>query len=299
MNILKKWAIVTRLESVTLAVTSIGLGSTLAAFSGSFSWRVGILAALTASLLQVICNLANDYGDFLHNADLINPIKPPSAIQTQLVTLTQVEQILPWLMGAAMGCGLYLLHTAKLTWIDSLAFVLLGILASIAAITYTLGKKPYGYHGWGDIAVFSFFGFLGVGGTFYLHTQQHSSVWLWPTISYGSMTVGILNVNNIRDLSADKKANKNTLPVRIGRRTAIYYHWGLLTTSIVAILWFLLHYVNTPWPYTCLCVTPWLIKHGIAVSRLEVTQLTQQLQSLVCTVLIFVTLLSVGLLLGT
>ena len=151
-----------RLETIPLALSGVVLGSSLAAFSGRFSWLVGILAALTASLLQVICNLANDYGDLAHGADPINKVKLPSAIQTGLVTLAQVKQILPWLVGVAVGCGILLLCVAKLSWMGIAAFVMLGILSIIAAITYTLGKRPYGYYGFGDVAVFVFFSLVAV-----------------------------------------------------------------------------------------------------------------------------------------
>ncbi len=297
MSPIKKWILAMRLETIPLALSSVVLGSSLAAFSGQFSWMVSILAALTASLLQVICNLANDYGDLVHGADPINKVKLPSALQTGLVTLAQVKQILPWLVGAAVGCGIFLLCVARLSWMGIAVFVLLGILTIIAAITYTLGKRPYGYHGFGDVAVFVFFGLVGVGGTFYLHTQHLSSIWLWPAVSFGSLTVGVLNVNNIRDLSADTQVAKNTIPVHIGRKAALYYHWCLIAVSIVAVLAFLLCHVHTPWPYACLCTVPLLLRHGMVVSRQGPAQLTKQLQHLVLIIIVFVALLSTGLIL--
>lgn len=297
MHNIKKWVIATRLETITLALSSTGLGSALAAFTGTFDWRIGVLAAWVASLLQIVCNLANDYGDFVRGADPINKVKPPSAIQTSLVTLAQVRRALPWLVGAAMGCGTLLLHVAKLAYTGMVIFAFLGISAVVAAITYTMGSKPYGYRGWGDVAVFVFFGLVGVGGTFYLHTQQANSVWLLPAMSCGSLVVGVLNVNNIRDLSADAQAGKNTIPVRFGRKAALCYHWCLITVSVVSVLAFLLHYVHTFWPCTCLCTVPLLLRHGMMVSHQRPAQLTEQLQGLVCIMLVFVVLLSVGLVL--
>jgi 1,4-dihydroxy-2-naphthoate octaprenyltransferase len=297
MNSIKKWVIATRLETIPLALSSIGLGSALAAFTGTFDWRIGVLAAWEASLLQIVCNLANDYGDFVHGADPMNKVKPPSAIQTGLVTLAQVRGALPWLVGATVGCGVLLLYAAKLAHMGMLVFTFLGMFAVVAAITYTMGNKPYGYQGRGDVAVFIFFGLVGVGGTFYLHTQQFSSMWLLPAMSCGSLAVGILNVNNIRDLSADAQVGKNTIPVRFGRKIALYYHWCLLTVSVVAVLVFLLCYVHTPWPYACLCTVPLLLRHGMAVGRQGPAQLTEQLQGLVFTMLVFVVLLSAGLIL--
>ena len=297
VSTLKKWAIAARLETTLLALASVGLGSTLAACRGTFDWRLGVLAAITASLLQIVCNLANDYGDLVHGSDLINTVKPSSAIQTGLITSAQVRRVLPWLVGAAVGSGLLLLCTARLVWMDFAVFVTLGVLAVIAAITYTLGNKPYGYQGWGDVAVFVFFGLVGVGGTFYLHTQRLSSIWLLPAISCGSLAVGVLNVNNIRDLDADAQAGKKTIPVRIGRKAALYYHWCLLVVSIVSVLTFLVCYASTPWSYACLCVIPLLLRNGMAVSHQDPAQLTEQLQRLVFALIAFVVLLSVGLIL--
>ncbi len=297
MHNIKKWMIATRLETITLALSSIGLGSALAAFTGIFDWRVGVLAALIASLLQITCNLANDYGDLVHGADPINKAKLPSAIQTGLVTLKQVKRALQWLVVIILGLGAALLYWAVLSPVALGFFIVLGVLAVIASITYTMGNKPYGYQGWGDVAVFFFFGFVGVGSTFYLHTQQLNSIWLLPAMSCGSLVVGVLNVNNLRDLSADAQVGKNTIPVRIGRKAAVHYHWGILTVSIVAVLAFLLRYVHTFWPYACLCTVPLLLRHGMAISRQDPAQLTEQVQGLVLIALVFVALLSVGLIL--
>ena len=288
MNPVKQWAIATRLETIPLALASVGLGSALAAFAGAFDWRVAVLAMLTAALLQIVCNLANDYGDLVHGADPINDVKLPSAIQTGLVTLAQVRRALQWLVVTTLWCGIMLLYAAMLPPLAIGAFVLLGILAVVAAITYTLGNRPYGYQGWGDVAVFLFFGLVGVGGTFYLHTKQLSSVWLWPAISHGSLVVGVLNVNNIRDMATDVQVGKKTLAVRIGRKAALRYHWCLLAISMGAALVFLLLHARQPWHYKGFVLGfYWLVRHGMAVSRQAPDKLTKQLQNLVLLIIAF------------
>ena len=282
MHIIKQWAIATRLATIPLALASVGLGSASAAFTGVFDWRVGVLAALTAALLQLICNLANDYGDLVHGADLCNDVKPPSALQTGLVTPRQVRCALQGLVGAAVGSGILLLYTAMLPPIAMGTFVLLGILAVMAAITYTMGSQPYGYQGWGDVAVFVFFGLVGVGGTCYLHTQQLTSVWLLPAISHGSLVVGVLNINNIRDRLPDAQAGKKTLAVRLGSRAALRYHWCLLATSMGASLGgVFLHAKSYGYYAACLGGFYLLIRNGRAVSRQPPDKLNKQLQDLV------------------
>lgn len=296
-KIYKKWILAARLGTALLALASVGLGSALAAWTGNHNWLVSLLAAGTAALLQVSCNVANDYGDFVRGADPANKVKLPSAMQTGLVTPQQIKRVLPWLVGGAMGCGACLLYLAKLTGIDWIVFLVLGLAGGIASLTYTLGDKPYGYQGWGDVAVFVFFGLIGVGGTFYLHTTQLRFIWLLPAIGYGSLVTGVLNINNIRDMQADAQVGKRTLPTRIGRQGAIVYHWGLLAASIVSILIFLGYYVRTPWPYVCLCMIPALLHNGWSVSQQPPAQLNKVLQQLVRSSLIFTTLLSIGLLL--
>jgi len=299
VSILKKWVVATRLETTVLACASVGLGSALAAYAGTFRLWVGLWAALTASLLQVVCNLANDYGDFVQGADLLNTAKVPSAIQTALVTREEVRLAVQWLVVPTLGCGLMLLHEAKLPVLVLALFLLVGFLAVVAAITYTVGQRPYGYRGWGDVAVMLFFGLVGVGGTFYLHTQQLSSLWLGPALSHGCLVVGVLNVNNIRDIVPDAQAGKCTIPVRIGRIAALYYHWALLGCSMLAMLVFLRYHAPTaPWLYLCTSLGPCLWQHGRAVCSSTPAQLTQQLQLLVLLDLLLVGLLSVGLLLS-
>ena len=292
---ISKWAIATRVETTSLAVASVGLGSALAAWHGLFHWRIGFLSVLTAVFLQIICNLANDYGDFVRGADPINKAKPPSALQTNLVTLKEVKRAIQWLLIPTIGVGGALLYCSGIASVTLLFFILLGGLCVVAAITYTLGDQPYGYQGWGDVAVFTFFGLVGVGGTFYLHTQQLSTVWLLPATSCGLLAVAVLNVNNIRDIVADAKVGKKTIPVRIGKNAALGYHWCLLVGSLVAVVVFLALYTHTPCSYGCICMAPLLLRHGIAVGRTEATQLSAQLQQLVFIIIGFIGLLSAGL----
>ena len=111
-----------------------------------------------------------------------------------------------------------------------------------------MGNWPYGYYGFGDIAVFIFFGLIGVGGTFYLHTHQLNKLWLLPAISHGSLIVGVLNLNNLRDLVPDAQVGKKTLAVRWGRNSMVYYHWALIVVSLGASMVFWILYSRSYWP---------------------------------------------------
>ena len=116
-----------------------------------------------------------------------------------------------------------------------------------------------------------------------------------PALAHGCLTVGVLNVNNLRDLATDRKVGKRTVPVRIGRQAALGYHWSLLAASVLAVLAFLWCHARTPWPCVCLCTVPWLLQHGRAVCQRPPAQLSQELQRLVQLILVFATLLAMGL----
>ena len=121
-----------------------------------------------------------------------------------------------------------------MNWNAILFFLALGILSILAAIAYTVGKKPYGYIGLGDISVLIFFGFVGVMGSYYLFTQQITWREILPALSCGLFSIGVLNVNNIRDIDSDAKAGKFSIPVRIGRKNSIRYHWFLLICGLLS-----------------------------------------------------------------
>lgn len=284
-----------RAETALLAILSIGLGNALAVFAGTFNKGVSLLATLTAILLQLVCNLANDCGDMARGADYINVVKPPSALQAGLVTLSQVKWAMLLLVTLTSGLGLWLLHQATLPMMSYSFFVFLGMTAITAAVGYTLGDRPYGYEGWGDLAVFAFFGVVGVGGTFYLHTQRLSGLWLLPAVSYGSLAVAVLNLNNIRDHDADMQVGKRTLPVQYGLAWAIRYHRLLLISALVsAVIFTMLHY-QSPYQWGFVAAVPLLLQNGYAVGHTKAEQLTPQLERAIKAAVIFAVFLGAGL----
>lgn len=168
------WFSTARPKTLPLALASILIGSALAAWQGKFDWLTTLLAFITTILLQILSNFANDYGDHIKGSDTSERIGPLRAIQHGAITGEQLKKALIFvaILSFISGCGL--IGYAYQSWQDLVVFALLGILAIVAAITYTVGKKPYGYLGLGDISVLIFFGFLAVLGTFYLqaHTLQ-------------------------------------------------------------------------------------------------------------------------------
>lgn len=247
------WIAAFRLRTLPLASASIIMGGALAATVDAHRWSVTLLALLTAILLQVLSNLANDYGDFQNGADLAGRTGPDRMVASGQISATAMK--------TAMGvCGLLALVSGiGLLWVAftgfSLAFagmLLLGLLAIGAAVKYTAGKNPYGYAGLGDVSVLLFFGLVGVMGSFYLHT----GAWWWnmllPAIGLGLLSTAVLNLNNLRDRESDTRAGKRSIPVRIGANWGVRYHNMLVLLGSLSMLWF----ARGDWSHLHL---PWLI----------------------------------------
>ncbi len=229
------WLDAARPKTLPLAVASILTGSAVAGSQGRFSLAITVLALLTALLLQILSNLANDYGDAVKGTDNENRLGPQRAIQSGLVTpaTMRTAMIFNIILTLVSGASLILLACDNLS--DMMGFVILGILAIAASITYTVGNKPYGYRGLGDLSVLIFFGWLGVAGTFYLQAGEISSVIMLPATACGLLAVGVLNINNLRDIDNDRACGKNTLAVRMGPQWGRKYHIVLLASATLCL----------------------------------------------------------------
>jgi len=234
------WLHAIRLRTLPLALASILMASFLAYYYQAFRWEILVLAASTTTLLQILSNLANDYGDSIHGADSLEREGPIRAVQSGIIPLREMKVAMYIFAGLSLLSGILLLYVAVSSWLMFWAFIALGLLAIGAAITYTSGSNPYGYMGLGDISVFLFFGLTGVLGTFFLHMMDLELAVIWPAISLGLFSTAVLNINNIRDIKADTKAGKRSIPVRIGKDAAIKYNWALIIGGNVFLLIFVL-----------------------------------------------------------
>ena len=197
----------------------------------------------------------------------------------------------------SLASGLLLLWSSfGDNWWQFLLFLAVGLGAILAAIKYTVGANPYGYAGLGDLFVLIFFGIVGVGGTYYLHAGAWEWSILLPAISCGFLAVGVLNVNNIRDIESDEVAGKRSIPVRIGERSAKIYHLLLLTGAVLASITFLMMTGGPPLSYLFLVATPMLFVHYRAVHKKSGRDLDPHLKQLAITTLILVLLFGLGLL---
>lgn len=222
------------------------LGNAAAYHEGYFSWPVFLLALLTATLFQVISNFANDYGDYVHGADSDAREGPRRAVESGTLSKQEMKRgiIICSLLSVISTVLLLYLSFPAVGWTGVGILFLLGLLSIIAAITYTASSNPYGYRGWGDPAVFIFFGLLAVMGAFYLHTGFLNAFIVFPALVMGFLSTAVLNVNNTRDLESDKKAGKQSIAVMLGERGARLYHGLLILAGFVALLGFLFYYFS-------------------------------------------------------
>lgn len=294
------WIEAARPRTLALALAGVILGIMLAAAEGTVRWSVATLTLVTAILLQILSNLANDYGDSLHGADHVRRQGPRRAVQSGLIARDAMRRAIILVVLLAMACGLALVWLAFGTegLLLLAVFVFLGAAAIWAAIAYTASARPYGYAGLGDLFVFLFFGLVAVGGTFFLQTQQLTAAVLLPAGSVGLFSVAVLNVNNIRDLESDREAGKRSLPVRLGPRAARIYHWALLGSgTLLAFLYVIVEYYS-PWQFLFLLSLPLLVRNGLAVWHgRTAAELDPLLRQMSLTTLLFVLTFGFGQLL--
>jgi 1,4-dihydroxy-2-naphthoate octaprenyltransferase len=198
----------------------------------------------------------------------------------------------------SFASGITLLWLA-LDWVQQefLVFLGVGILCILAAIGYTIGKKPYGYAGLGDASVLIFFGLVGVMGSYYLMAKTIEWSLVLPSLSCGLFSVAVLNINNIRDIESDLAAGKYSVPVRIGREKAIVYNTILLVTAVVTSLVYVVINFRSGWQLLFLLIFPILVKINSAVKNEASTELDPWLKRMALTTLLFVILFGVGLIL--
>jgi 1,4-dihydroxy-2-naphthoate octaprenyltransferase len=294
---IKTWVSAMRLRTLPLTLSSVGMGSFLAASYGAFRWDVFVLCALTTVFLQILSNFANDYGDSVNGADHSGRQGPMRAVQSGSISASQMFRAIIVLSVLALCSGISLLWIAlQQSTVETILFFFgLGLLSIVAAITYTAGKKPYGYAGLGDLAVIIFFGWVGVLGTFYLFTHQFDLLMILPATSCGLFATAVLNVNNIRDIESDSKAGKKSIPVRIGRENATKYHWTLLAGGLLCSIVYVIANYKDGWQFLFLLTLPLFFKNAIGIYQKEKpSEIDPYLKQMALTSLIFMLTFGIG-----
>ena len=235
-----KWMKAARPRTVLLSLSGVMMGCFLAASTGLRNPVVWLLCALTAIILQVLSNLANDYGDFKKGVDNAHRTGPQRTLQSGAITERQMRIGIAVTAAIAFVSGALLIFVfARLTWRELAVFAALGVGAVLAAMLYTLGKHPYGYRGLGDLFCFLFFGWVAVVGTYYLSTKSLDFAVLLPATAMGFLSNAVLNINNMRDYENDKISGKSSLVVKIGLKWAFTYHVFLIVGAFLCLSVFL------------------------------------------------------------
>ncbi len=298
MSKTKAWIHAFRLRTLPLALSSIILGSLLAAAEERFSLKIFILATLTTLFLQILSNLANDLGDSISGADNKDRIGPERAVQSGVISKKEMKKMLFVFISLSLITGSYLIYEGLqlISMQEGLILLGVGILAIGAAINYTMGKNPYGYSGFGDLFVFLFFGLVGVLGTYFLHTASLNWLTLLPAITLGLLSVGVLNLNNMRDIENDSKTGKTTIVVKMGSRNAKTYHFILLIFAMLsACLYTILEWEGAV-QLLYLISFPFLIKNSVVVMKnTNPRELDPELKRLALTTFLFSLCFGLGL----
>ncbi len=255
------WIKAARLRTLPLAIAGAITGNLMAlAETGHSDKTTFLLSVLTAVFLQILSNYANDYGDFKNGADTNE--RKDRMMASGLISEKKMKNAIRFLIAIVLFLGISLLsHSLTAFSFQFNVLFILGIAGILAAYFYTAGNRPYGYIGLGDLAVFIFFGILAVVGTYYLQTRTlHTYAW-WVAAAVGLFSVGVLNVNNIRDIKTDAQKNKNTIPVLLGYKKAIFYQALLLVNAVAFLVNYTYLNYHHPLQLAFLILSPLLIKH--------------------------------------
>lgn len=295
------WFEAVRPRTLVLAVAGVALGVMLAGADGGVRWGTAALTLATAVLLQVLSNLANDYGDSVHGADGQERVGPRRAVQSGRVTREQMlgAVVLSAALAALAGVALVLSALATIGLPAAAAILALGLAALWAAWAYTGSSRPYGYVGLGDAMVFLFFGPVAVLGTYYLQTGAFAAPHLPTAAALGLLATAVLNVNNLRDLEGDRAAGKLTVPVRLGQGGGRTYHLALLAGAPFLALAAALLDWRSPWQLLFLVTLPLLAALQRRVATRAGAALDPLLKGTALAALAFATLVGVGALLAS
>lgn len=237
---MRHWIEAARLRTLPLSVSGIILGSFYAMSQSMFNWNIVFFALTTTLGLQILSNFANDYGDGVKGTDNSDRVGPKRTIQSGLITPKQMMRAMIVTSILTLISALLLIYYSfkEDYLIYSLTFFFLGLIAIASAIRYTIGNTAYGYRGYGDLFVFIFFGLVSTLGIYFMFSKELDYSLILPAAAIGFLSVGVLNLNNMRDEASDRKVKKNTIVVKIGGAKAKIYHYFLVVSAMILVLIF-------------------------------------------------------------
>jgi 1,4-dihydroxy-2-naphthoate polyprenyltransferase len=250
----KTWLVAARPPTLLASVAPVLVGGGVAVGDGVFRWDAFLVTMVTAVALNIAVNFANDASDHARGADTAHRVGPPRAVASGLLTARQV-----WI-GTAVVVALACVGGIYLAAISGWPILALGAVAIIAGFTYTGGPWPYGYHGWGEMSVFTFFGLAAVVGSRYVHDATISAEAALLAVPVGLLATAILVANNVRDLDTDGAAGKRTAAVLLGRHRARRLFETLIAGAFVTIGVFALAGLTAPWTLAGLAAAPLAVR---------------------------------------
>jgi 1,4-dihydroxy-2-naphthoate octaprenyltransferase len=255
-----------RPKTLPIAAAPVVVGTACAYAAGSARWLPALAALGGALLLQIAANLANDVFDHERGADNDERVGPTRVVQAGLLSARRVT------LGVLVSLGLALLVGVYLAWVGGWPIVVIGLSSMLAAVAYTAGPYPLGYHGLGDLFVLVFFGFVAVMGTAFVQVGHVPGLAWWASVPVGALATAVLVVNNLRDLATDARVGKRTLAVRLGRRGAVGEFFVMLGVAYLAPVAIFVAQQSGPWVVLPLATLPvgLLIARRVARGRAEV-----------------------------
>ena len=285
-----------RLRTLPLSLSGVILGSFLAASKVLFNWGTIIFLFATTVCLQILSNLSNELGDVLSGNDNENRVGPEYGLNSGEMSLADMRKLILTFTFLCMIFGIFMILCSfgTLLKLEPICLLILGACAIVAAMKYTLGKSPYGYKGLGDIFVFIFFGLVSVMGAYYVIAHSLDASLLLPAASIGFFSVGVLNVNNMRDMETDAP-KRVTVAMKLGLRRARIYHFLLISFGWVAMVIFMALLPQKICHWLFLLALPLYFIHLKGVSHLEGRALDKMLPLLVMSTFVFSILCGIGI----
>ena len=291
----KIWLQAARLRTLPLSLSGIIVGNGLAYGIDQFSLVILFLSFATTIAFQVLSNFANDYGDGVKGTDNESRIGPARVLQQGLLTREELKRGIQICAVVSLLFAFALIYVAFGTsdLLFSLIFILLGIVSVVAAIKYTVGTNAYGYRALGDLFVFLFFGGVSVLGSYFLQAQEFQIDLILPASALGWLSVGVLNLNNMRDIHTDKEVNKITMAVLLGASLSKAYHAFLLIGAVLTCIFYVKMDIRPVYLFM-IAVLPMMIHLKRVLSYTDPKEFDPELKRLALCTFLFSILFAIG-----
>ena len=291
----KIWLQAARLRTLPLSLSGIIVGNGLAYESDGFSLVILVLSLATTIAFQVLSNFANDYGDGVKGTDNESRIGPARVLQQGLLTREELKRGIQFCAAVSLVFAFALIYVAFGTsdLLYSLIFIILGIASVVAAIKYTVGSNAYGYRALGDLFVFLFFGGVSVLGSYFLQAQEFQIDLILPATALGLLSVGVLNLNNMRDIHTDKEVNKITMAVLLGASLSKAYHAFLLIGAVLTTVFYVKMDIQPAYLFM-IAVLPMMIHLRRVLGYTDPKEFDPELKRLALCTFLFAILFAIG-----